>query len=63
MALSSSTLALPKKVGAKVGGAKLLMRHRLAIEEVVADAKSFSEERQRELDKIVDKGLRQSAAR
>ena len=55
MALSSSTLTLPKadaKVKAKKSG--LLMRHRKAVEQVVADAKTFSDERKRDLDKIAD---------
>ena len=65
MGLSSSTLALPKKAGAKTERKKsgLLMRHRQAIEEVVAEAKTFSDDRKRDLDKIADEGLRQSAAR
>lgn len=64
MALSSSTIALPKgstKADATKTG--LLSRHRKAVEEVVSDAKTFSDDRKRELGKIVNKGLRQSAAR
>lgn len=65
MGLSSSTLALPKKASGKAKTKKsgLLTRHRQAVDKVVADAKSFSEDRQRELGKIADEGLRQSAAR
>ena len=64
MALSSSTIALPKgSAKAEATKASLLSRHRKAVEEVVSDAKSFSDDRKRELGKIVDKGLRQSAAR
>ncbi len=64
MALSSSTIALPKG-GAKAKATKagLLSRHRKAVDDVVSDAKSFSDDRKRELGKIVDKSLRQSAAR
>ena len=65
MALSSSTFALPKETGGKAKAKKsgLLMRHRKAVEQVVSDAKAFSDERKRDLGKIADKGLRQSAAR
>ena len=65
MALSSSTYALPKGGKAKATAAKkgLLTRHRAAVEKVVADAKSFSDYRKRDLNKITDKVLRESAAR
>lgn len=65
MGLSSSTLALPKKAGTKAKSktSGLLMRHRKAIDKVVADAKTFSDDRKRDLEKIADEGLRQSAAR
>jgi hypothetical protein len=64
MALSSSTIALSRE-SAKADATKvsLLSRHRKAVDEVVSDAKSFSDDRKRELGKIVDKALRQSAAR
>jgi hypothetical protein len=65
MALSSSTYALPKGSSAKADAAKedLLTRHRNAVEKVVADAKTFSNDRKRDLGKIADEDLRQSAAR
>lgn len=64
MALSSSTIALPQgSAKAEANKTSLLSRHRKAVEEVVSDAKSFSDDRKRELGKIVDKGLRRSAAR
>lgn len=65
MALSSSTYALPKGGKAKATAAKkgLLMRHRAAVQKVVADAKSLSDDRKRDLSKISDRALRESAAR
>jgi predicted acylesterase/phospholipase RssA len=65
MALKSSTYALQKVAGAKAGAKNkaLLARHRNAVEKVVADAKAFSDDRQRKLDTITDATLRQSAAR
>lgn len=64
MALSSSTIALPKG-SAKADATKtgLLTRHRKAVEDVISDAKTFSDDRKRDLGKIADKSLRQSAAR
>ncbi|WP_067614106.1 hypothetical protein [Erythrobacter sp. QSSC1-22B] len=65
MALSSSTYFLSKGNSTKAGAKKkiLLRRHRNEVEKVVADAKSFSEDRKRDLDKIADERLRESAAR
>jgi hypothetical protein len=65
MALSSSTFALPKDGGAKAKRRKdlLLKRHRAAVEKVLADAKTFSDDRKRDLDKIDDESLRRSATR
>jgi hypothetical protein len=65
MALSSSTFALANGSSAKADATKksLLSRHRKAVEEVVSDAKTFSDDRKRDLGKIADKRLRQSAAR
>ena len=65
MALSSSSIALPKTADAKAKAKKsgLLTRHRKAVEKVVADAKTFSDDRKRDLGKIADESLRQSAAR
>ncbi len=65
MALKSSTFAVPAGSDAKAKARKelLLTRHRGAIEKVVADAKSFSEDRKRALDRIEDALLRESASR
>jgi hypothetical protein len=65
MALKSSTYALQKGAGAKASAKKkaLLARHRNAMDKVLADAKSFSDDRKRKLDTIADATLRQSAAR
>ena len=65
MALKSSTYALRKGASAKANAKKtaLLARHRNAVEKVLAEAKSFSDDRKRKLDTITDATLRQSAAR
>lgn len=65
MALKSSTYALQKGPDAKASAKKnaLLARHRNAVEKVLADAKSFSDDRRRKLNTITDATLRQSAAR
>ena len=65
MALSSSTYALAKASRAKADAKKnaLLARHRQAVDKVVADAKALSDDRKRDLNRIADDGLRQSAAR
>jgi hypothetical protein len=65
MALSSSTYALSIRSGAKVDATKkrLLSRHREAVEKVLAEAKTLSEDRKRDLGKIDDENLRQNAAR
>ncbi len=65
MALKSSTFAVPTGNDAKAKARKelLLIRHRGAIEKVVADAKSFSEDRKRALNRIEDALLRESASR
>lgn len=67
MSLRSSTFALPKGADAKAKAetrkSGLLTRHREAMEKVVLEAKSFSAERKRDLGKIADDELRQSAAR
>lgn len=65
VALSSSTYALGEGSSFKADATKrsLLTRHRKAVEKVVADAKTFSADRKRDLDKIADEELRVSAAR
>lgn len=65
MGLSSSTYALPKVSRAKADSKKngLLARHRQAVDKVVADAKALSDDRKRDLDRITDDRLRQSASR
>ena len=67
MSLSSNTFALPEGAGAeakaKTKKSGLLMRHHKVIERVVSEAKSFSDERKRDLNEIADEDLRQSAAR
>ena len=65
MALSSSTYALAKGDTLKADATKksLMDRHHSAVERVVGDAKAFSADRKRDLDKIADKSLRESAAR
>lgn len=65
MALNSTTFALPKNGEAKAKRRKddLLKRHRQAVEKVLADAKTFSDDRKRDLEKIGDEKLRRSATR
>jgi hypothetical protein len=65
MALSSNTYVLPKGSSAKADVTKknLLNRHYEAVAKVLADAKTLSEDRKRDLGKIDDESLRQSAAR
>ncbi|MDP9415675.1 MAG: hypothetical protein M3Q08_16670 [Pseudomonadota bacterium] len=65
MALKSSTFAVQAGSSAKADAKKkaLLERHRKSVEKVVADAKSFSEDRKRKLSQITDVKLRESAAR
>jgi hypothetical protein len=68
MALKSSTFSFgtrnsggdPKTAKAKQ---QLLKRHHEAIEKVVADAKSYSDDYRRTLGAILDKNLRDSAKR
>jgi hypothetical protein len=65
MALKSNTFAVQAASSAKADAKKkaLLERHRKSVEKVVADAKSFSDDRKRKLNKITDVMLRESAAR
>jgi hypothetical protein len=67
MALKSSTFVVRAggvaNADAEARKERLLGRHRGAIERVVADAKTFSEDRRRALDRISDKQLRDSASR
>jgi hypothetical protein len=65
MALKSNTFAVQASSGAKADAKKkaLLERHRKSVEKVVADARSFSDDRKRKLSKITDVKLRESAAR
>jgi hypothetical protein len=65
MALNSTTFALPKSGEARTKRRKddLLKRHREAVEKVLADAKTFSDDRKRDLEKIGDEKLRRSATR
>jgi hypothetical protein len=68
MSLKSSTFPLNTRRGGVAGQAakakqRLLNRHHVAIEKVLADAKSYSEEYRRTLGAILDKGLRDSAKR
>lgn len=65
MALRSSSFAVESHGGARSDEkTKLLQqRHKAAMAKVLADAKSFSDDRRRALDEITDEALRQSAAR
>lgn len=67
MALKSSTFAVragsTASADAEARKERLLGRHRGAIEKVVADAKTFSEDRKRALERISDRQLRESASR
>jgi len=65
MALKSSTFAIPASSSVKADAKKkaLLARHGQSVEKVVADAKSFSDDRKRKLSQISDLKLRESAAR
>lgn len=65
MALKSSTFAIPASSGVKADAKKkaLLARHGKSVKKVVADAKSFSDDRKRKLSQISDLKLRESAAR
>jgi len=68
MSLKSSTFPLNTRGGgadAKTAKTKqqLLNRHRGAIEKVLTDAKSYSDDYRRTLGTILDKGLRDSAKR
>jgi len=65
MALKSNTFAVQAASSAKADAKKkaLLERHRKSVEKVVADARSFSDDRKRKLSQITDAKLRESAAR
>ena len=65
MALISGTYVISTGSNGKADSTKkrLLSRHREAVEKVLADAKTLSEDRKRDLGKIDDVNLRQSAAR
>lgn len=65
MALKSSTFAVQagSSVMADAKKKALLARHGKSVEKVVADAKSFSDDRKRKLSQISDLELRESAAR
>lgn len=65
MTLKSNTFTAQPGGNAKADAKKklLLKRHSGAIGKVIADAKTFSEDRKRALDRISDTKLRESAAR
>jgi len=65
MALKSSTFTVQAGSSIKADAKKkaLLARHGKSVERVVADAKSFSDDRKRKLSQISDLELRESAAR
>lgn len=68
MSLKSSTFPLNPQQGSAAGEAaktkqRLLTRHHLEIEKVVADAKSYWNDYRRQLGSIHDKGLRDRAKR
>ncbi len=65
MALKSSTFAIQagSSVKSDIKKKALLARHGKSVEKVVADAKSFSDDRKRKLSQISDVKLRESAAR
>ena len=65
MALASSTFAVQasRSQDADVRRERLLHRHRAAVDKVVADARTFSEDLERTLSEITDEDLRQAASR
>lgn len=65
MTLKSNSFAVLASSSAKADAKKnaLLERHRKSVEKVVADAKSFSDDRKRKLSKITNLKLRESASR
>ncbi len=65
MALKSSTFAIQAGSSVKADAKKkaLLARHGKSVQKVVADAKSFSDDRKRKRSQISDLKLRESAAR
>lgn len=65
MVLKSNTFAIPAGSNVKADAKKkaLLARHDKSVEKVVADARSFSDDRKRKLSQISNLKLRESAAR
>jgi hypothetical protein len=65
MALSSTTYAVRKadSVKARVKKRGLLTKHKIEMQKVLAEAKTFSDDRKGKLETISDEGLRETASR